>query len=218
MSTDLSRALDELAGHATEHADLGPVQRVVTRRRRRRVARRTAAGASTLAVVGALALAAPTLSGQHGVLGPSAAGTATATTDPSPTGASTGPSAGAALPGCGSPVPAAASGPSGTLAITAADRGPADTITATLLLAGATAADLESAEVRLYVPYAGGYMLALATLPPGGWTDTPDGATRVATGSPEPCEGIEPFSTMLVAAVAAPAATVVSETVEAPLG
>lgn len=61
-------------------------------------------------------------------------------------------------------------------------------------------------------------MLQVVTLPPGGWVDTADGATRDAAGTAVPCEGIEPFSTTLVAAVTTPDGLLVSGTVEAGLG
>lgn len=213
MNLDLSRALDDLAARAAARSDLGPAERIVARRRRRRVVRRGAASATSLVVVGGMVLAGVAVAdrrvadGQPSVVGP--APTATASTGPAP-------STGTGLPGCGEPVPAPAATATQVLDVTSAARDAvADSITVSLTLVGASAAELQTAEVRLYVPYGGDgdHVLEVAELPPGGWADTPDGATLDATGPSRGCPGMEPFGLTLVAAVRTAGGVVVSEAV-----
>lgn len=210
MNLDLSRALDDLAGSAAAQGDLGPVERIVARRRRRRAARRAGAGAASLAVAGGLVLAGAAVADLRAPDDqPAGTGPAPAAS-PSPTRSST-PSTGTGLPGCGEPVPAPAATATQALGVTGAARDPStDAIRATLTLTGASAAGLQTAEVRLYVPYGGDYVLELVDLPPGGWTDTSDGASLDVTGTAEGCPGIEPLGGTLVAAVRTPDGVVVS--------
>lgn len=214
MTTDLSRALDDLAGSAASLADLGPVDRLVARRRRRRAARRASAGAGALAVTGALVLAVSTAPGRqpHG-LGPAATASSPTTVDsPAPTA----PAGGAALPGCGEPVPRESQTLSPALSIVSAAMDANRDVAVSLHVQGASAADLQDADVRIYVlwdvdPDFSDYMLEFLDVPPGGWIDTPGGATRDVSGDPEGCPGIEPGSGYLVAAISTPGGTVVSE-------
>ncbi|WP_158370537.1 hypothetical protein [Cellulosimicrobium cellulans] len=222
MTTDLSRALDDLARSAASLADLGPVDHLVARRRRRRAARRASAGAGALAVTGALVLAVSTGPGwRPDGLGPAATASSPATAaSPTPTA----PGGGAELPGCGEPVPRESQTLSPAVSIVRAAMGSELDVVVSLRVQGASAADLEDADVRIYVLWDidhsdgdddGDYMLALLDVPPGGWTDAPGGATRDVTGTPEGCPGIQPGGNRLVAAMSTPDGTVVSGVAQA---